>query len=341
MRRLSLLRARLVMQTVRVRIEDAEAIAAALGQAVTGTRTLAGGFSHETCLLELADSRRVVARLGGGDPAVEAAVMDAAREHVPVPEVLCVLPGVSGMPGASWVSGVGGGGSRPAMVLEYVDGTPLSEVLASGAGRDPASMAGLGAAVGRAFGRIGAVTFARPGFFTGPDLAVGDMPPWSEQLPGLAAKWTGAAPGARLDREDRRAWTDLCAAHAPALASVDGQAQLVHADANPKNVLVTRAAGGWRVDAILDWEFSFSGCPYADYANMTRLSHAYPEAFTDGFRAGFASGSARDLHQNWAYLGHVFDMFALSDLLTRPEGHPVADQAAAVIRHWIAHGIPG
>lgn len=33
-------------------------------------------------------------------------------------------------------------------------------------------------------------------------------------------------------------------------------------------------------------------------------------------------------------------MFALSDLVTRPEGNPVADQAAAVIRRWLADGVP-
>jgi hypothetical protein len=36
----------------------------------------------------------------------------------------------------------------------------------------------------------------------------------------------------------------------------------------------------------------------------------------------------------------VFDMFALSDLVTRPEGHEVADQAAEVIREWVAEGVP-
>jgi hypothetical protein len=33
-------------------------------------------------------------------------------------------------------------------------------------------------------------------------------------------------------------------------------------------------------------------------------------------------------------------MFALSDLVTRPPGHSVADQAAGQIRRWIADGVP-
>jgi aminoglycoside phosphotransferase (APT) family kinase protein len=314
-----------------MRAEEVDVIASELGQPVTGVRMLAGGFSHETCLVELGTDR-VVVRLGGTNPAVEAAVMDAARVHVPVPDVLRVRTAADGVP-------------RPVMILEFADGTPLSGVLASDDSGDQASMTDLGAAVGQAFGGIGAVAFSRPGFFTGPDLAVGDMPPWSEQLPGMAVNCVAATPDSRLDPDAKRAWIGLCTAHAPALASVDNQARLVHADANPKNVLVTRAGGGWRVDAVLDWEFSFSGSPYADYANMTRFAGTYPDGFTDGFRAGFAARLvgevAGELDEDWAYLGRVMDMFALSDLVTRPQGHPVADEAAGEIRRWITEGVPG
>jgi hypothetical protein len=96
------------------------------------------------------------------------------------------------------------------------------------------------------------------------------------------------------------------------------------------------------VDAVLDWEFSFSGSPYADFGNMTRFSGDYPARFTDGFRTGFAEHQPPDLPRaaDWAYLGRVLDMFALSDLVTRPAGHAVADQAAGQIRRWISDGIP-
>ena len=293
---------------------------------MAGGRPLAGGFSHETCLVTLADGDRVVVRLGGTDPAVEAAVMSRGRAQVPVPRVLLVLPSA-------------GEGVRPAMVLEYVTGTPLSDVLAAGGD----GMAGLGAEAGRVIAGIGAVTFDRPGFFGDGDLGVREMPPWSAQLAEMAAACMDKVPGERLDPAARRAWTALCAAHAPALAEVDDQARLVHADVNPKNILVTRVGGGWRVDAVLDWEFSFSGCPYGDAANMTRFSDDYPAGFTDGFRAGFAGHQPADLPlpRDWAYLGHVLDMFALSDLATRPIGHAVADQAAGQIRQWIAAGVPG
>jgi Ser/Thr protein kinase RdoA (MazF antagonist) len=303
-----------------VRPEEADAVASALGRRVVSSSTLAGGFSHETSLLTLDGGGHVVARLGGPDPAVEAAVMALGRRHAPVPEVLAVLPATAH--------------TRPAMVLAHVPGTPLSHVLADGG----AGMAALGAEVGRVVAGIGAATLDRPGFFAGADLAVTAVPPWSAQLPGFAEACMAKTPDERLDKATRLSWSDLCAAHAPALTRIDGEARLVHSDVNPKNILVSRSGGGWRVDAVLDWEFSYSGCPYGDAANMARFGADYPPDFLAAFLRAFGE-TAPD--GDWLHLGRVLDMFALSDLVTRPPGNPVADQAAAVIRRWVADGVPG
>ncbi|MFI6900810.1 phosphotransferase family protein [Nonomuraea sp. NPDC050394] len=283
-----------------MRAEDLRRVSEALGSPVTSVSTLAGGFSHETCLLELPDGQ-VVVRLGGPDPAIEAAVMAVARDQVPVPEVLHVLPG--------------------AMILEYVPGIPLSEAFT-----EPA-MKELGHQVGEVVAQIATVTFDRPGFFSDANLSIPPESAWSEQLPAMAATCMAAA-GHRLDPATREAWLSLCTAHAPALSEIDAQSHLVHADINPKNILVTRPGGTWQVAAILDWEFSYSGSPYGDAANMTRFAADYPEDFVNAFREAFGSHHP----DGWEYLGWVLDMFALSDLVTRPPGHQIADQAATRIR---------
>ncbi len=310
-----------------MRIEELQGVATALGDKVVATSVLAGGFSHETCLLTLADGQ-VVARFGGTDPVIEAGVMAAARRHVPVPDVLLVMPR-------------GGEHERPAMVIEYVNGVVLSGVLAQGdLGRSEA--AELGAEVGRVVAGVAAVEFDRRGFFLDGDLTVKEEQPWSQQLVEFAESCMAVAPESRLDRVTGRAWVRLCEASASALESVDGHTRLVHADINPKNILVSRAGRGWRVDALLDWEFSYSGCPYGDAANMARFGADYPEGFLDGFRVGFAEHQPADLplDESWAYVGRVLDMFALSDLVTRPVGHAVADKAAEQIRLWVRHGVP-
>ena len=283
-------------------------IAAVLGGRLLSRETLAGGFSHETALVTLTD-RRVVVRSGGGDPAVEAAVMAAAAPWVPVPDVLLVRP--------------------DALVISYVEGTPLSEVLDRG-GR-PGRMRALGAEVGRVAAAVRGVTLDRRGFFAGPDLSVKEEPPWSAQLAGVAEWCMARVPPDRLDPGTRREWIALCARHAPALTVADRHTRLVHADLNPKNILVTEVPGGWRVDALLDWEFAYAGSPWADAGNMARFGADYP----DGFLAGFADSFEAD-----PYAARVLDMFALSDLATRAPGHEIADRAAGVIRAWVRDGVP-
>jgi aminoglycoside phosphotransferase (APT) family kinase protein len=306
-----------------MRTEELDALAAALSSTVVSSSTLAGGFSHETSLLTLPDSR-VVARFGGPDPAIEGAVMAAARRHVPVPEVLLVLPATDEQ-------------TRPAMVIEYVEGDLLSRVLAE-ADLDQRQATALGAEVGGVVAKVSTVTFDHRGFFADADLGIKEERPWSQQLVDVA-EWCTTGP--RLDAATRRDWIDLCAAHASALEPIDGHTRLVHADVNPKNILVSRAGSGWRVDALLDWEFSYSGCPYADAGNMARFGAGYPAGFLTGFQQGFADGQPGDQPENWAYLGRVLDMFALSELMTRPPGHAVADEAAEQVRRWIRDGVPG
>ncbi|MDR7302729.1 phosphotransferase [Haloactinomyces albus] len=310
-----------------MRTQEVHGIAAALGSHVMATRTLAGGFSHETCLLTLTDGQ-VVVRLGDADPAIEGTVMDMARRYVPVPQVLLTVPATDER-------------TRPAMVLEHVAGTPLSRVLSEGehSGTD---LAELGAEVGRVVAGIGAATFDRRGFFADEALTIPAERPWSRQLPEIAVNCMAATPRARLDRATRAAWVDLCTTHAPSLVDIDHHTRLVHSDINPKNILVARTCSGWRVNALLDWEFSYSGCPYADAANMVRFGVDYPACFLDGFRAAFADQQPADLPllEQWAYLGRVLDMFALSDLVTRPVGHPIAEQAAQQIRGWVTAGVP-
>jgi hypothetical protein len=90
---------------------------------------------------------------------------------------------------------------------------------------------------------------------------------------------------------------------------------------------------------VLDWEFSYSGCAYADAANMLRFASDYPPAFVDGFRRAYGAAVGPDV--DWVRLGRVMDLFALSDLLTRPPGHPVAGRAAIEVARWAEQGLPG
>ena len=59
---------------------------------------------------------------------------------------------------------------------------------------------------------------------------------------------------------------------------------LVHADFNPKNLLVDPATGG--VTGVLDWEFAYAGAPLGDLGNLLRFE-------TDPVFAAAAAGHVR------------------------------------------------
>ena len=234
-------------QTGLVRTAEVDAIAGALG-AAGGCGPAAGGRVLARDLPADAGRRgpgRRPARRDGSRPSRRRSWPGAGRRFL-FPRCCASCRGSDGV--------------RPAMVLEYVAGTPLSDVLAAG---------GDGMAAARRRGRAGD-RGRRGGGIRPPGLLRRPGPRRAGDAAVVAAarrvrrELHGRGPRrSALTRAARRAWAGLCAAHAPALAAVDDQARLVHADVNPKNILVTRARGGWRVDAVLDWEFSFSGCPYA------------------------------------------------------------------------------
>ena len=270
---------------------------------VQSVTALTGGFSRRTTLVDT-DDGRLVMRFGGASPKVEAAVMRIASQVVPVPEVKLAQDGC--------------------VVTEYVPGVVLEQALAEGV-----DLAGLGRAVGESLTQVGTIAFPTPGFFRDENLTVEPpVRPWSALLSQVVADCM--LDQDRLNADEQRRWLTLCGHAAPTLTSVDHQARLVHADANPKNVIVRRVEDRWQVAAWIDWEFAHAGCPYADAANMLRFATDYPPEFVDGFRRGY-----RAERSDWLEIGQAFDLFSLSQLLSRPVGHPVGDRVAILVRRML------
>ncbi|WP_406513712.1 phosphotransferase [Streptomyces sp. NBC_00161] len=297
---------------------------------------LPGGFTNDMALLtaQPADApgaeRYVLRRYrpsGSRVPrntcAVEMAVLGrAAARTVPVTAVVAA-------------DAHGRATGRPTLLYRFVDGTPLSQVLADGPVSGEAR--GLGRAVGGVLARIGRVRLPRPGVFgdsslvPAPDEAapLGDLPGFVDRC--LA---TAAADGP-LSGTDAAVLRALARRGPRALAAVAGERSLVHCDFNPKNVLVQRRAGQWAVAAVLDWELAFSGSPLFDVGNMLRFAHEYPPAFTTGFVEGFRGGNGR-LPGNWLRLSRTLDLFALADILTAPPDPAYFTRARAVLRRSAA-----
>jgi fructokinase len=286
------------------------------GSRIHHARALSGGYSNANILLVTGTGDRYILRryLHGNTCAVEVALAGLLVGIVPVPDVLAADPD-------------GSATGRPVMVSRFMPGHLVSEILPGLAPRDAEA---LGRSAGAALAAIGTVTFPRPGFFKMPGLIPDGIEPTSG-LPDFIDRClcTGNAHHA-LTPVEQQALRRHAAEVAPALGAVRGSRQLVHSDFNPKNLLAAVRNGSWTVTAVLDWEFAFSSTPLFDVGNMLRFRGELHPAFADGFIAEY--DAVGTLPENWREISHGLDLFALTDLLTRPPDHAFFGKAADRIR---------
>ncbi|HXF29830.1 MAG TPA: aminoglycoside phosphotransferase family protein, partial [Chlamydiales bacterium] len=98
---------------------------------------------------------------------------------------------------------------------------------------------------------------------------------------------------------------------------------LVHADFDPANIFMQQVNGEWKIAAILDWEFAFSGSMLCDMANMLRYAHHMPEIYTKGFLQGLQDGGVC-LPNEWQIRVHMLNILSLLQCLVHcpPEERP-------------------
>ncbi|HEY2549207.1 MAG TPA: phosphotransferase [Streptosporangiaceae bacterium] len=288
------------------------------GQKAAGCEPLPGGFVNDNRVITTSAGEQFVLRryLRANRCAVEAALARRLQAVVPVPEVIAADPD-------------GRDAGEPVLLARFVTGLPLGHALADACRDD---QAGLGRLVGAALASIGTVRFACPGEFTGQDL-VPDATGWPASLPAFVDRCLadGRAGRVLLSAAERDALRELAASAAVLADEVAADSQLVHADFNPKNLLVSAGPDGWAVSAVLDWEFAFSGSQLIDIGNMLRFGEDVPRAFGAGFVAGFRDAGG-DLPERWREISEALDLYALAEFLTRPPEHEFALKAVGQLR---------
>jgi Ser/Thr protein kinase RdoA (MazF antagonist) len=118
------------------------------------------------------------------------------------------------------------------------------------------------------------------------------------------------------------------AAEAEDLIGSPGRVCLVHADFNPKNVLVDPV--GCRVTGLVDWEYTHAGSPLTDAGNVLRFGE-HP-AFDSAFARRFFD-VAPALPRDGLRVARALDLVSLLDLALRDEltPNPVTGKAAALV----------
>ncbi|MEY9840491.1 phosphotransferase family protein [Streptacidiphilus sp. EB103A] len=294
------------------------------GEIVVDQRRLSGGFSSDNVLLRTDRGRSFVLRRypRRNTAAVEAALLDLVQDRVPVPKVV-------------YVDESGELLNEPFMLTRFVSGVALTAVFSGAADQDGPQLAD---AVAEALASIHAVRFGQPGFFADGALRPDAPPPeHHDDLPAFVeACLTRAHADGALSVDARRALVQIAARSASLVAATAGADQLVHSDFNAKNLLMRPGDNGaWRVSAVLDWEYAFSGSGLFDLGNILRFPKELCPGFADRFPRAY-TGAGGELPAHWREISKALDLFALAELLTRSPDHPLFAKAVAVVWELVA-----
>ncbi len=275
-------------------------------------RPLSGGYSGETFLVT-AGGEQAVLRLYARNPAraaVDRALLERVRGLLPVPRVL------------EAVTVPEGPGRPPFLLLEALPGDRLDVVLPAA---DAPLRRRLGEAVAGVLVLLATERMPRAGWF--PDATLDPVP-----FPAAAAdpvSWLDAHLGrpwfAALSTPERDALRAV-ARQARELARRATRVALVHADVNPKNLLVDPATGG--VTGVLDWEFAYAGSPLGDVGNLLRFET--PTEFAGAVVRSYEA-RAPDVPAGWLAVARALDLLALVELAARTARNPVVDGARELL----------
>jgi len=288
------------------------------GMDLAAMTPLAGGWSGETFLAEVAGERSVVRIYARpslrGDSAheVDAALLRLVRGLIPVPEVLEVR---RAEPAAD----------RPALlVTSFLPGVRADLLLPELA---DARLATLGARLGRILADLAGMPMLKAGSFVDGDLRIRGFAMNGQSIDGLPEF-------VALHREAFLHWSQTeferlgeVVTDAQALLDTVDRVCLVHSDVNPKNLMVDPDT--LEITGLLDWEFAHAGHPYTDLGNLLRFDRhpAYVEAVLETYTARHGGTPAEALD-----LARAADLWALVDLAARRGQSPVADRAHDLLR---------
>ncbi len=259
---------------------------------------LSGGYSGETFLVTGAGEQAVL-RLYAKQPeraAIDQALLERLRGLLPVPRVLEAVT-------------VPAGTDRPPfLLLEALPGDRLDVVLPAA---DEPLRRRLAEAVTGVLVLLATERMPRAGLFVDAGLEPVAFPAGSGDQVGFLEAHLGAPWFAGLT-DDERAGLRAVARRAAALSGRTGRIALVHADFNPKNLLVDPATGG--VTGVLDWEYAYAGAPLADVGNLLRF--AEDKVFDSAVATAYAE-RAPDVEAGWLEGARALDLYSLIDLASR------------------------
>jgi hypothetical protein len=97
---------------------------------------------------------------------------------------------------------------------------------------------------------------------------------------------------------------------------------------------MSQANDSWRVAALMEWEFAWSGPPLYDLGVMWRDSHRLPRAFGERLMEEFAQHGG-ELPAQWLLIARLLDLINLCDFLARSDADARTVEDARALIEWI------
>jgi Ser/Thr protein kinase RdoA (MazF antagonist) len=201
----------------------------------------------------------------------------------------------------------------------FVQGTLLQELFKS---LRPSELVSIAGECGRVLASIASLRFESCGEFGAGLEIVRDYGRPSQFVPTVVhrALFEGRA-GERLGADLRDELWGVVEGASPLLRTIDDRYSLVHADYKRSNLLMQPSGSGWKVEAVLDWEFAFAGPSIIDVGLFLRAGHALPQGFRETFASGYQDAGG-ELPADWLPLSRLVDVMSqvtfLDDARDRP-----------------------
>jgi aminoglycoside phosphotransferase (APT) family kinase protein len=298
------------------------------GSQIEETTLLATGLANTNVKFRLAgESGAYVLRVHTREP-------EAALRELELMRYLAAHP-ASGVPVAPLVYSSTGGeeGALAYSIWGFVEGTLLQQLFKE---LKPSELVDIAAECGRVLAAIAAHRFDKCGQFGSKLAVVHEYGRPSEFVPSMVYQglYAGRA-GERLGEALRDELWRVVERASPLLESIDGRYTLVHGDYKRSNILMQRSGAGWKVGAVLDWEFAFAGPPIVDVGLFLRAGEALPHGFREAFTSAHAAAGG-ELPADWLPISRLVDLVSQVIFLSGPRDRPnVFAESVAVIQETI------
>ena len=198
---------------------------------------------------------------------------------------------------------------HPYAIVTWIEGTLMRNVILSG---DEKAIHDCAFEAGLYLNHLRQMTFKQSGFFQD-DLTITPFHESEKYQPFILTLLQNAIVKESLGDS----------LHHPVLAWIEQHlnlfpdernANLVHGDFDPANILVKQINGQWKITAILDWEFAFAGSYGFDMGTFLRYAHKLPACYEQGFIDGVEADGFK-LSLNWKTQVKLMDLLFLLQLL--------------------------